>query len=725
MKQTNKKYTLSIILTTAIIAFITASSYFPIYHILEKEAYQDIQNETIPEQSDQLLIPLYTQAIMNQKEISPFEILVNKNLLDQNIDQEALNYTLNKQTTTTWNTWFKEHHSQLEYSVILENDQTKEYTNKIQLRNKTKKDYLWYAHFIFDETGKATLKDHSNNIIKYDYENRLNQAQLSYLLQYNNYSSNNLYELFQANPMDEKDQEILTLPKAYQSIKNADMMIAVPKKVLLSDPIFFHHSSNNIHVVTYIFMGLIFMGLIAITSFISLFIPTKYIKQASGLQVTQNISIEYYLFITFIPYFAILFGINLLDSFNYLNELTNGLRTLIITGSLIAIFFATWFLLLYSFILIQHIKQIKELGFSGYLKQKSFIIRAIYHKYHQILSIDLHDKAIYYLTIGIVINTLFPIFLRLTGLDNSTKVWLLWILVYNSLLFYFGIKSYKRMKQNYDDMRAALQEIEKGNFNNQPTTDLGIYQNMNDSIQAIRIGFKQAVEEEVKSQKMKTELITNVSHDLKTPLTTIISYLDLLKNSDASLEEKETYLNTLDVNVTRLKHLIEDLFEVSKASSGNVTLNCTKINVSELIDQLLFEYQEAFQQKHLDIRYSCINEQAYAWLDPQKAYRIFANLLGNISKYAMSHSRVYIELDVDHQIKITFKNISENEIHFQSDEIIERFTRGDSSRNSEGSGLGLSIVQSFIQLQGGTFQVEVDGDLFKAIITLPIYQEPK
>ena len=242
---------------------------------------------------------------------------------------------------------------------------------------------------------------------------------------------------------------------------------------------------------------------------------------------------------------------------------------------------------------------------------------------------------------------------------------------------------------------------------------------MKDELNCINDGFKDAVSKEVASQKMKTELISNVSHDLKTPLTSIISYIDLLKNEDLSKEQQDEYIDILDRNTKRLKTLIEDLFEVSKVNSGNIQLNPIDLDIHALLQQVLFEYQEQFEHHHLNLKNDYENKKIICHLDSEKTYRVLENLCQNICKYALEHTRVYLQIvETNQQVIVVFKNISAHEISNPGD-LTERFVQGDASRKSEGSGLGLAICKSFVEVQGGTFEVNVDGDLFKTTIIFP------
>jgi signal transduction histidine kinase len=258
----------------------------------------------------------------------------------------------------------------------------------------------------------------------------------------------------------------------------------------------------------------------------------------------------------------------------------------------------------------------------------------------------------------------------------------------------------------------------EGNLDVEIKEDIGLFEPLKEEFGKVQHGFKKAVEEEMKSQRMKTDLITNVSHDLKTPLTAIITYVNLLKDENITPEERASYIATLDMKSQRLKHLIEDLFEVSKASSNNITLNLIEVDIVGLIRQVLLELDDKLTQAEIELRLNLPEEKIILNLDSEKTYRIFENLIINITKYAMPHSRAYIMMDVtERKVTVTLKNISAMELNFHTEEITERFVRGDQSRNTEGSGLGLAIVKSFVELQGGTFEIMVDGDLFKAVIT--------
>lgn len=281
------------------------------------------------------------------------------------------------------------------------------------------------------------------------------------------------------------------------------------------------------------------------------------------------------------------------------------------------------------------------------------------------------------------------------------------------LLRYLRIQI-EKLQQLYE-MTGA---IAKGDLNQKIDVSLGVLEPIAENLNNIQKGFKMAVQEEMKSQRMRTELITNVSHDLKTPLTSIISYVDLLKKEDIKDETQRGYIDILDQKSQRLKVLIEDLFEASKANSGAIELSLEELDIVALLRQTLGEFEEKTEEKGLDIRLTSDQERIKCYLDGRRTYRIFENIMTNIVKYAMEGSRVYIDLETqEDRVSLVFKNIASYEMNFDAAEITERFMRGDKARHTEGSGLGLAIAKSLTELQSGEFEIVVDGDLFKTLIT--------
>lgn len=289
-------------------------------------------------------------------------------------------------------------------------------------------------------------------------------------------------------------------------------------------------------------------------------------------------------------------------------------------------------------------------------------------------------------------------------------------IVYVMISFLYIRKQSMKVKNDYKNMLNFTEQLSQGHFDTEIEDDLGIFNSMRDRLNNLKTGFEAAVKEETKSQNMKTELITNVSHDLKTPLTCIKNYVILLKNTQADETTRTEYLNQLEKYTNRLSNLIQDLFDVSKATSGNIDLHPIDLRLQALVDQSLAECIEVLESKDIQVIKNV--EDVVVHLDGDKTYRVFENLLTNIGKYAMPHSRAYIDIhEEEDYVSIIFKNMSEVEMNFSSEEIQERFVRGDKSRHETGSGLGLAIAKSFVVAQGGTFDIEIDGDLFKVIMT--------
>ena len=242
-----------------------------------------------------------------------------------------------------------------------------------------------------------------------------------------------------------------------------------------------------------------------------------------------------------------------------------------------------------------------------------------------------------------------------------------------------------------------------------------------ENLNHLREGVRTSMHEQAKSERLKTELITNVSHDLRTPLTSIITYTDLLKNPDITEEERKQYIQILDKKSERLKILIEDLFEVSKMASGNIELHRNRVDLTQLVQQAIGEHEEDLAKAMLDLRMTMPNEPIYAYVDGQKWWRLIDNLTVNVLKYALEGTRVYVTLKrtANGDAEFTLKNVAKYEMNENVDELFERFKRADSSRHTEGSGLGLAIAQSIVDLHGARMSIDVDGDLFKVIVLIP------
>ncbi|HHX11984.1 MAG TPA: sensor histidine kinase, partial [Clostridiales bacterium] len=386
--------------------------------------------------------------------------------------------------------------------------------------------------------------------------------------------------------------------------------------------------------------------------------------------------------------------------------------------------YAAWMLLLSAlYVCLLSLRQVFTLGLKRYFKERTIfgvilvwfvrLVKRIFRSLGKINLTDSSNKAIMKI---LAVNFIILLIMM--------SVWVFGIpilFLYTIILFFILRKYLDDIKNKYAILLSATSIIAEGNLEGTIEEDLGVFEPLKGELAKVQNGFKKAVIEETKSQRLKTDLITNVSHDLKTPLTAIITYVDLLKNKDLTLEERTSYVETLDKKSQRLKRLIEDLFEVSKASSNNITINKIEINIVNLLEQVLLELDDKIKESNVEFRFNPLEEKILVNLDSEKTYRIFENLIINITKYAIPHSRAYIDIELGQDfVEIILKNVSASELDFNLDVISERFVRGDESRNTDGSGLGLAIVKSFVELQGGKFTIQTDGDLFKAIVEFPM-----
>ena len=499
-------------------------------------------------------------------------------------------------------------------------------------------------------------------------------------------------------------------------IKNMTYVFAVPTELVYSD-----HLSWNIDNASYYgyesYGTLISASIIAIILLTALIFPYKKVKDFNILKIPFEI---WFIIISCDIALWIIAAAKSMIRVSYLKELPI-IKDQIVSGSMVSIFnIAVWFgIFAIDFFGMTVIKSIFKIGFIEYFKTRSIIGRIIVwlYKYikktvHYVTKINLNEDNNKYILKLVLINAgilLVLSFIWFFGIP--------FIIIYSVILFILIRKYVDDISGKYKRLTEATNEIAEGNLDVKIEEDLGIFNPFKDNLEKIQCGFKKAVQEEVKSQRMKTDLISNVSHDLKTPLTAIITYIDLLKDKNLSEEKRIEYLDVVDRKSQRLQELIEDLFEMSKASSGNITLNYEQVDIVSLMKQTLFELDDKVKESSLIMKNNFPEEKIVLQLDSQRTFRAFENIIINATKYAMPNSRVYLDI-IEHEdsVEVIMKNMAAEEIKFDPNEIVERFVRGDESRNTEGSGLGLAIAKSFVELQGGTFRIEIDGDLFKVIM---------
>ena len=303
-------------------------------------------------------------------------------------------------------------------------------------------------------------------------------------------------------------------------------------------------------------------------------------------------------------------------------------------------------------------------------------------------------------------------------IDNLLICWLIGKIIISAVVVYVAIMLSR--------LKAGGRKIADGDLGYKIDTKPLVFdlREHGEDLNRIGEGMNNAVEERLKSERMKTELITNVSHDIKTPLTSIINYSDLISREDCDNENVKEYAKVLHNQSERMKRLIEDLVEASKASSGNIEIVLGKCDAGVMISQMSGEYEQRLAEAGLELVCTAPETEIFIMADGRRIWRVFDNLMGNARKYALRGTRVYVSLEaVGGNAVFTFKNISREPLALDASELTERFVRGDKSRNTEGNGLGLSIAKSLIELQGGRFDITVDGDLFKVTLTFQIAGE--
>lgn len=386
-------------------------------------------------------------------------------------------------------------------------------------------------------------------------------------------------------------------------------------------------------------------------------------------------------------------------------------------GGVLALLYGGWYLSL------AFIRPVFALGIRRYIREYSLIYcictkgvswcRNFWRRTkYEVSHVDFSNRTMRTIRKIVILN-----FLILTVLSFFWFFGIFALAIYSFILFFILKNQYDKMEEKYRQLMHATSRIAKGDLQYEDTRDWGVFEPFKAELSKIRQGFSKAVEREVKSERMKTELITNVSHDLKTPLTAITTYVELLKDETATPEQRASYVEILEKKSLRLKILVEDLLDVSKATSQTIQLDLMEVDVVNLLKQVCVEHENGFENLGLEVKWKTPEKKVIRMLDNQKTWRIFENLFANIEKYAMPGSRVFIEAQEEEDVlSVIIKNMSAQEINVSGAEITERFVRGDAARTTEGSGLGLAIAKSFTEAQGGTFEVAVDGDLFKVTL---------
>lgn len=583
----------------------------------------------------------------------------------------------------------------LKYQVV-DNAAGKVITSYDWTFNKdTKDEYDSYVTIVFDRHGKISVKDAYNIDVQY-----LIEQLRTFGSQYEDSYSGVSYSV--------------------EPIVDTTFRYAVPKDLQPYDHIYWNQEGVNANVF-YFNSGFPFviLGATLFIVIIALLLSSKKLFKL-GVGITSKIPFE---IVATAGVLDLCFAVSMSEVIyrTHTGELAKDLISIGISDNIIPLIHIGAWSIIFGVVAIitLSIKQLFVKGFRRYCTENVIIIgiikwccKKIKQFINKMTEINIDDTVNKFLIRILGIN-----FIVLTLLCSIWFFGIAGLIIYTIVLFFFLQKKMNKIKEDYDRIIEITESLAKGNLNVTEERDLGLFEPIKTNLNRIQDGFKKAVEEEVKSQNMKTELISNVSHDLKTPLTAIITYVDLLKNDDITEEERKSYIETLDKKSGRLKQLIEDLFEVSKANSGNLEVNLAKVEVLSLIRQVELELAEKLEEVGIELSIRSNQEKVYLELDGQKSYRVFENLFGNLVKYAMPNRKAYVDVTMNDSVtQIEVKNMSKEELDFDTSELTERFVRGDKSRNSEGSGLGLAIVKSLVELQGGKFKVVADGDLFKAII---------
>ena len=714
-----------------VLAVVTFSSYGGIKQLL-KQNNTEIYSYNISENSP--ILPEYSNVLYKK-------YIMGKNPDIQNysdifIEKYSSNDDYNKHvqeklkdTIDSWEMNISKNYKNLDYTILDENyknvmsncdDDMYKYYKDNQME-KLSDDYDWYEVVQYGIDGKSVLNDYVGNYSNVRYFNSdflKSTINSEYSKYFPNVNSNINYD----NNSNTKKDQIEVKP-----IKNMTFIYGIKKVLKYNDNISKYITSEqysmsgNDQNVAMIIACIIFVVMV-----ISVLIPYKYAKRVTQGRMLFNIPLEINCVIIGIVgfivvslfYLSMMVSINgnayryLLNSYN-INE--KSATAIIGVCNIVFLFFA------YNFIFtgITYIKHIFRVGFIKYFKRNSIIFilsrtmkNCIKKIFRSISSVDFNDK----LDRGIF-KLVFVNFIVLSAISIIWEFGIGAAAIYSIVVFILLRNYIIDLKKKYKILLDATNRIAEGNLNIDINEDLDMFNPLRDQLKRIQVGLRKAVSKEVHSERMKTELISNVSHDLKTPLTSIITYTDLLKHGNPTKEEQEKYINTIDKKSRRLKELIEDLFDVSKATSGDIKLNKMDIDIIGLIKQTEIEYEDSLKKSNLIIKNNFPKGKVVLNIDGEKTYRIFANLIGNAAKYSMPNSRVYVDINnYFDRVEIIMKNTSISEMNFSESEITERFVRGDKSRNTEGSGLGLAIVKSFTEIQNGKLYIKIDGDLFKAII---------
>lgn len=575
------------------------------------------------------------------------------------------------------------------------------------------KDHQMYSTFTYDADGNVTS---TGDYVSTDFTYMSAYQLLKNSISISTSNARETYEIY--GKSIPKSQIQLRVPQ------NLKAEFAIPQNLTENNDIIWYNAGNLVHgEMSGRFLAVTCCMMVFFIGLYILFYPVSVEQEVNPFAFMRKIKAEIkWAFLGTVLCLAYI-GMAFLDVYTMTGELQTALQMLGIPyAELVPVvlqFIGMMLTGLFTAMGIFEIKYMLTSGFCRYWKEDSLIgsiCGNVKRRFEKLSEVDLSDKTdtvlLKYVLIQMVIVGVIACFWSF-GIVLSV--------LYSVLLFFYIRKKLKKVQKDYQVLLKEAHQLADGRFDEELTQDVGIFNALGDELKNVRIGFEKAVSEEIKSQNMKTELISNVSHDLKTPLTGIKNYAELLGQDNVSGQDKQVYLENLQHYIDRLNNLIEDLFEVSKVNSGNIELNPVELNVVALIQQAQAETEDLLKQKNLTVILDAPENGIVQALDGDKTYRIFENLFTNIAKYTLPGTRVYVSATAQPEYtEIVFKNISEAQMNFTPEEIVERFVRGDKSRHESGSGIGLAIVKSFTEVQNGTFSIEIDGDLFKAVVRFKV-----
>ena len=575
------------------------------------------------------------------------------------------------------------------------------------------KDHQMYSTFTYDANGNVTS---TGDYVSTDFTYMSAYQLLKNSISISTSNARETYEIY--GKSIPKSQIQLRVPQ------NLKAEFAIPQNLTENNDIIWYNTGNLVHgEMSGRFLAVTCCMMVFFIGLYILFYPVSVEQEVNPFAFMRKIKAEIkWVFLGTVLCLAYI-GMAFLGVYTMTGELQTALQMLGIPyAELVPVvlqFIGMMLTGLFTAMGIFEIKYMLTSGFCRYWKEDSLIgsiCGNVKRRFEKLSEVDLSDKTdtvlLKYVLRQMVIVGVIACFWSF-GIVLSV--------LYSVLLFFYIRKKLKKVQKDYQVLLKEAHQLADGRFDEEITQDVGIFNALGEEFKNVRTGFEKAVCEEMKSQNMKTELISNVSHDLKTPLTGIKNYAELLGQNNVSEQDKQVYLENLQHYIDRLNNLIEDLFEVSKVNSGNIELNPVELNVVALIQQAQAETEDLLKQKNLTVILDAPENGIVQALDGDKTYRIFENLFTNIAKYALPGTRVYVSATAQPEYtEIVFKNISEAQMNFTPEEIVERFVRGDKSRHESGSGIGLAIVKSFTEVQNGTFSIEIDGDLFKAVVRFKV-----